>query len=285
MTAPAPCPVAAGPSPWTSRVARIAAVRVDAPDVRTFDLVARDGGLEPPFLPGQFNMLLLPGIGECAISISSDPAVASPVGHTFRAVGNVTHALARLGVGAEIVVRGPFGRPWPLDELRGRDVIVAAGGLGIASMRAAILALAARRGDYGAITILFGATAPERLLYAAEYAVWRRAGLDVRTIVDAADAGWTGPTGFVPALFDDLAVACRRTSLLGCGPERMMTAVADRAIAAGVTPADIFLSMERNMACAAGFCGLCQFGPAFVCKDGPVFRYDFLAPYLAVSHL
>lgn len=284
MTASAPCP-AAGPSPWTSRVVRIAAVRVDAPDVCTFDLVARDGAPEPPFLPGQFNMLLLPGIGECAISISSDPATPSPVGHTFRAVGNVTHALARLGVGDEIIVRGPFGRPWPLDALRGRNVIVAAGGLGIASVRAAVLTLAARRRDYGSIAILFGATSPGRLLYADEYDAWRRAGIDVFTIVDEAAPGWTGATGFVPLLFDELDVAGADTSVLCCGPERMMLAVADRAQNAGVAPADIHLSMERNMACAAGFCGLCQFGPAFVCKDGPVFRYDFLASYLAIPNV
>jgi NAD(P)H-flavin reductase len=285
MTVP-PCPPRPG-TPWQSRVTRIAAVRAEAPGVRTYDLVFRDGPGDYRFLPGQFNMLLLPGIGEAAISISSDSLAAAGrgVGHTVRAVGNVTEALARLDVGAEVILRGPFGKPWPLDDLRGRDLVVVAGGVGLASLRSAILHIAAHRGRYGRVAVLHGAKTPADLLCTADYAAWRREGIEVVTTVDAPDPGWTGRVGFVPVAFDALPIAPEATSVLCCGPERMMDAVVDRALSRGVGPADILLSLERNMACAAGFCGLCQFGPAFICKDGPVFRYDAIAAYLAVPHL
>lgn len=272
-------------SPWESRIARIVAIRAEAPEVRGYDLAFRDPGPAYDFLPGQFNMLLLPGIGEAAISVSSDPAAPATVGHTVRAVGNVTQALARCEVGAEVVLRGPFGRPWPLAELRGRHLVIAAGGVGLASLRSAICQLIADRDAYGSIAILHGARTPADLLYSADHAAWRAAGLDLLTIVESADAGWTGPTGLVPDLFANLDLAPGATSLLCCGPERMMAAVAARATADGIGPPDTFLSLERNMACAAGFCGLCQFGPTFVCRDGPVFRADAIAPFLAVEHL
>jgi NAD(P)H-flavin reductase len=305
-----PAPPSLGPSPWTAHVMRIVAVRPEIEGVQTFDLEFRDG--PPPggyrFLPGQFNMLCLPGIGEAAISIASDPRAAAPVGHTFRAVGNLTTALARLGVGAEVILRGPFGTAWPLATLVGRDLVIAAGGLGLASLRAAILHVASTRDDYGQVAVLHGAKRPADLLYTSEYDAWRKAGLDVRVIVDAVDpaaaAAWTGPVGFVPALLDGLALAPGRTSLLCCGPEPMMHAVVERAVAvaggaaadassaaAGAAaetaagPLDVWLSLERNMACAAGFCGLCQFGPEFVCRDGPVFRHDRIARFLAIRHL
>lgn len=283
--APPRRPSSPTPSPWQSRAARIAAIRPEGPDVFTIDLVPRDASAAFRFVPGQFNMLHLPGIGEAAISIASDPGVPSPVSHTIRAVGNVTQALGRLGVGAELLVRGPFGRGWPLAGIRGRDVVVAAGGVGLASLRAAICHLARHRGDYGSVAILHGAKTPADLLYPHEYAGWRDAGLNVFTIVDAADARWPGAVGVVPDLFADLDVDSGHTSLFCCGPEPMMQAVVARAAQAGIASGDVFLALERNMSCAAGFCGLCQFGPAFVCTDGPVFRHDTIAAWLAVPHL
>jgi NAD(P)H-flavin reductase len=289
----APVPASRGPSPWRSTVMQVVACRPEIEGVQTLDLVYRDApdrAAAAPFRPGQFNMLCLPGIGECAISIASDPRVPEPIGHTFRAVGNVTNVLAGLRAGGEVILRGPFGTVWPLDALRGRDVVIVAGGLGLASMRAALLHLVAHRGDYGSVAVLHGAKAPAGLLFSAEYAAWRKAGIDVHTIVDAADGiatapGWSGRVGLVPALFDQCEVRPGLTSLLCCGPEPMMRAVVSRAVAAGIGLLDTWLSLERNIACAAGFCGLCQFGPTFVCKDGPVFRHDRLAPFLAVRHL
>ena len=272
---------------WQHQATRIAAIRAEVTGVRTYDLVFRDAAVAANyrFAPGQFNMLYLPGIGEAAMSISSDPRAHDCVGHTVRAVGNVTEALARLGVGDEVILRGPFGTPWPLADLRGHDVVIAVGGVGLASVRAAILAIANDRESYGRVAVLFGAKTPAALLYDREYDAWRGRGIDVRVIVDQANSGWRGPTGLVTSLFDDLALDPARTGLLACGPEPMMLAVVRRAEAAGLSPARIFLSMERNMICAARLCGLCQFGPEFVCRDGPVFLYDRIAKFLAIPHL
>jgi NAD(P)H-flavin reductase len=268
-------------SPWHGRAARLMAVEDEAPGVATYHF---DCGAAFPFAPGQFNMLHLPGIGAAAISISSGPDAAT-VSHTIRAVGNVTHALARLQPGAGVFLRGPWGTPWPIDTLCDRDLVLVAGGVGLASLRSLIVALGRRRADFGWIRLLVGGRTPADLLYFREYPDWIRAGLDVRTIVDRPADGWRGPVGLVTHLLTGLDFDPRHTSLLCCGPEPMMQAVATAGVARGLASADIFLSLERNMACAAGLCGLCQFGPAFVCRDGPVFRHDRIAPFLAVRHL
>jgi len=286
MTAPPP-PLADHRDAWQHHAMRIAAIRDEVTGVRTYDLAFRDSraAARYEFAPGQFNMLYLPGIGEAAISISSDPADRSSISHTVKSVGNVTDALARLAVGDEVILRGPFGTPWPLADLRGHDIVIAVGGVGLASVRAAILAIARDRESYGRVAVLFGAKTPAALLYQREYDAWRGRGIDVRTIVDQADAGWRGRTGLVTLLFDDLALDPSRTGLLACGPEPMMLAVVRRAEAEGLAQSQMFLSMERNMICAARLCGLCQFGPEFVCRDGPVFPYDRIARFLTIPNL
>ena len=183
------------------------------------------------------------------------------------------------------VVPGPYGRPWPVDSLRGRHVIVVGGGLGLASQRTAILECARHRDHYASVTILHGAKTPAGLFYTAEYAAWRAAGIDVRPAVDSPDAAWHGHVGLVTELFADLAIDPARAAVLCCGPDPMMTAVARAAAGIGIAPRDVFVSLERNMACAVRHCGLCQFGPHFVCQDGPVFAYDRIAGYLAVRQL
>jgi NAD(P)H-flavin reductase len=283
-TASRPC---AAHDPWRSHVTRIRAITDEIPGVRTYELAFADAavGRDYRFAAGQFNMLYLPGIGEAAISVSSDPAEGSAIAHTVRAVGNVTGALARLAVGAEVLVRGPFGTPWPLDRVAGRDVVIVGGGLGLASQRAAIRGLA--RGGQGArrVTVLHGAKTPTGLLYQHEYAAWRAAGIDVRVIVDAAVDGWTGPVGLVTDLLAALPLDPRTTTILCCGPDPMMVGIAEAAVSRGVSPSDLFLSLERNMACAVAHCGLCQFGPLFVCREGPVLAYDRIAGLLSVPHL
>lgn len=272
---------------WTSHPARIVSIIEETPGVRTYELAFDDQSVGDAyrFAAGQFNMLYLPGIGEAAISISSDPAATATLAHTVRAVGNVTDALARLGVGDSLLVRGPFGTPWPIDRAAGRDVVFVAGGLGLASQRAAILQCG--RGVVGArsVTVLHGAKRPDGLLYPTEYARWREAGIDVQEIVDEGDAAWQGRVGLVTTLVADAVCDPARTTLLCCGPDPMMVGVAKAAIGRGVAPHDVFLSLERNMACAVAHCGLCQFGPLFVCRDGPVLRYDRIADMMAVRHL
>ena len=285
MTSVSPSPP--GHEPWLSHAARIVAISDETPNVRTYELAFEDEQIREAyrFAAGQFNMLHLPGIGEAAISISSDPAATRTLAHTVRAVGNVTDGLARLHVGDQLLLRGPFGTPWPLDRVAGRDVVIVAGGLGLASQRAAILQLSRGGGGPQSVTVLHGAKRPDGLLYTAEYEAWRDRGVDVHTIVDEADAAWSGAVGLVTDLIADVLPDPGRATLLCCGPDPMMTGVAAAAIGRGVASQELFLSLERNMACAVAHCGLCQFGPLFVCRDGPVLRYDRVAGLMRVARL
>lgn len=287
VTTPVAAPRQAAPDPWRSHVARILRITPEVPGVQTYELEFRDPRVRDGyrFAAGQFNMLYLPGIGEAAISISSDAAQPQVLAHTVRAVGNVTGALARLDVGDEVLLRGPYGRPWPVETLRGRHVVVVGGGLGLASQRTAIYECARHRDRYASVTILHGAKTPEQLFYTAEYATWRAAGIDVRPAVDQGDAAWSGHVGLVTDLFADLAIDPTNAAVLCCGPDPMMTAVARAAARVGIPSGDVYVSLERNMACAVRHCGLCQFGPHFVCQDGPVFAYDSVAAFLTVPHL
>jgi NAD(P)H-flavin reductase len=273
--------------PWRSHPARILGITPEVPGVRTYDLEFTDPRVRDGyrFAAGQFNMLYLPGIGEAAISISSDAAKPQVLAHTVRAVGNVTEALARLDVGDEVLLRGPYGRPWPVEGLRRRHLVVVGGGLGLASQRTAIYDCARHRDRYASVTILHGAKTPEGLFYTAEYEAWGAAGIDVRPAVDQGDAAWNGHVGLVTDLFADLAIDPTNAAVLCCGPDPMMTAVARAAARVGIPSGDVYVSLERNMACAVRHCGLCQFGPRFVCQDGPVFTYDAIAEFLAVPHL
>ncbi|MCE9632367.1 MAG: FAD/NAD(P)-binding protein [Planctomycetia bacterium] len=273
-------------NPWRSHAARIRSIVPESPGVQTYELefeevLVRDSYR---FAAGQFNMLYLPGIGEAAISVSSNPADRSSLAHTVRAVGNVTDALARLGLGGQVFVRGPFGTPWPVTDVIDRNVVIVAGGLGLASQRAAILFLMAERACRS-VTVLHGAKRPEGLLYGREYDAWRAAGVAVHTIVNEADASWSGPVGLVTDLLTDALRDPSATTILCCGPDPMMVGVAKAAIGRGVAADDVFLSLERNMACAVAHCGLCQFGPLFVCRDGPVLPYERIADLMRIPQM
>jgi NAD(P)H-flavin reductase len=275
------------PNPWMPDLATIRAVRPETPGVQTYELTLDEpaAAARYRFQAGQFNMLYLPGIGEAAISISSDPDAAGVLAHTVRAAGNVTQALARRGAGDKLGVRGPYGAGWPVAACKGQDVIVAAGGVGLAPLRPALYQLMRHRQDYGRVMLLYGARTPGDLLYAAEYDGWRQKGIEVETTVDIGDGQWQGNVGVVPVLFYRLRLNAPRTRLFTCGPEVMLRFVIFEALARRVKPEHVYLSMERNMQCAVGLCGHCQVGPAFVCKDGPVFSYRQMAPYLHVEDL
>ncbi|MEK6237389.1 MAG: FAD/NAD(P)-binding protein [Planctomycetales bacterium] len=290
MSTDAVNPSAGNPSavdPWLPHVARIERVRPEAPEIQTYDLI-----LEEPefaagyaFRPGQFNMLYLPGFGEAAVSISSDAASPHLLSHTVRAVGNVTDALARKSAGDQIALRGPFGVGWPVEAARDRDVVVACGGVGLAPLRPAIYHFIRHREQYGRIGLLYGARTPDDLLYTSEYDAWRAAGIDVSVTVDRGNDAWQGPIGVVPLLFSRLRIDPARTHVFTCGPEIMMRFVVREALSRGVGSERVFISLERNMQCAVGFCGHCQLGPAFVCKDGPVFPFARMEPYLNLEDL
>lgn len=234
--------------------------------------------------PGQFNMLYAFGQGEVPISISA--VKGRCVTHTVRDVGLVTAALTRLRAGASMGVRGPFGVGWPLEASRGRDVVVVAGGLGLAPLRSAIHELLQRRADYGRVTILYGARTPDDLLFAREVERWRgRFDVDVHVTVDAAARGWRGDVGVVTRLFKRASVVPESSTALVCGPEVMMRFAAATLLDEGIDPSNIWLSMERNMQCGAGVCGHCQLGPVLICRDGPVLPLSRLTPLMAVKEL
>lgn len=256
----------------------IARVRRDTHDVVTFDLV-------PPaerrsrFNPGQFNMLYAFGVGEVPISISGDPGNASCITHTLRAVGPVTRAMAGLKRGELLGLRGPFGTAWPVDLARGNDVLVIAGGIGLAPLRPVIYHLLSHREDYGRAAVLYGARSPKELLFRRELAAWRtRPGWQQRVTVDHAGRDWEGDVGVVTKLLAKVRFDPRETVALICGPEVMIRFSVFALRDLGVESARIFVSMERSMKCAIGHCGHCQYGPHFVCKDGPVFRFDRIEP-------
>lgn len=273
--------------PWLPVSARIQRVTPEVADTATYELEIADAAQAAAFRfrPGQFNMLYLPGYGESAISISSDAERSELLAHTVRVVGNVTGALARLGVGDEVLLRGPFGSAWPLAECIGRDVVIAAGGIGLAPLRPAIYHVIHHRSDFGKVHLLYGARSPEGLLYRQEFDAWQQAGIHVDVTVDVGDPDWHGHIGVVPMLLHRLRLDAANTRVLTCGPEIMMRFVIFEALAGRVADEHIYLSMERNMNCAVGFCGHCQLGPAFICKDGPVFSYAQMEPFMHVEDL
>lgn len=274
--------------PWRAHAVRIERVVPETPGVATYDLVFEDPEVlaRYAYRPGQFNMLYLPGIGEAAISISGDPGAPSRIPHTVREAGNVTHALARLDVGASLGLRGPFGSAWPVETCAGGDVLLVAGGIGLAPLRPVIYWLLRNRDHFGNITLLHGARSPDGLLYAAQYPEWRSRRLDVQTTVDRGTTDWSGNVGVVTVLLDRLALPRpEQTWVMTCGPEVMMWHTIQAALRRGLSKASMYVSLERNMNCALGLCGHCQYGPEFVCLDGPVFRFDRVESILKVHDL
>lgn len=267
------------------RMMRVKRVIRELADVVTLHLDAGGaGGLR--FAPGQFNMLYVFGTGEVPISISSDPAEPGSLAHTVRSVGAVTRPLCELRRGATMGVRGPFGTAWPVEEARGKDLILVAGGLGLAPLRPAILHVLSNRAAYGRVTVLHGARTPADILFRREIARWRgRFDCDVEVTVDRAGTDFRGHVGVVPALLDHVEVDPGRVVAMVCGPEVMMRFTARALEAKGLPREAIWLSLERSMKCGIGLCGHCQFGPAFVCKDGPVMRFDRIARLLGLREI
>ncbi|MDH4309174.1 MAG: FAD/NAD(P)-binding protein [Acidimicrobiia bacterium] len=254
--------------------------RRETHDTVTVVLEAPDGF---EFTAGQFNMMSPFGVGEAAISISGDAAATDTITHTIRAVGAVTDALCDLRPGDVVGVRGPFGSGWPKAQLRGRDVVVVAGGIGLAPVRPAILD--ALRDEAGSLSIVYGARTPADLLYTDEYAAWERQGARVEVTVDRADPSWHGDVGFVTTALERVVTGLSRPIAVACGPEVMMRVAAERLIGLGVAPTEILVSLERNMKCGAGWCGHCQYGSDFVCRDGPVFPYSDVETRFSVREL
>lgn len=295
------------PDPWLPHRATITRMHreLDAPSTSVFTIELK---LDPSpladayrFSPGQFNMLHLPGSGEIAISHCGPPPGTSRNAlepgsflHTIRAVGRVTRAVEKLRVGDTLGVRGPYGSSWPMPILENQDVLLLSGGLGMAPLRPVVYSILSNRTCYGRVDLLYGSRTPETILYADELEDWRHGGISVETTVDRItnESTWAGPIGPVTLLLDRRRSGSvytnfrpERTQVLICGPEVMMHFCALSAIKLGIPPSSIWISMERNMQCGIGYCGHCQWGPYFLCKDGPVLRYDQAEPFLSVKDL
>ena len=236
--------------------------------------------------PGQFNMLYAFGVGEVPISTSAGPDIGGSLGHTIRDVGAVSHALVRTEPGAVIGVRGPYGTTWPLEEARGRDLVIVAGGIGLAPLRPAVYHALTHRDEFASVCVLVGARTPADLLFVRELEDWRgRFDVELDVTVDNAGEDWHGRVGVVTQLIPRAPFDPENTVALVCGPELMMTFTARALVARGVPKERIAISMERNMQCGLGHCGHCQLGPVMICRDGPVFWYDAMERLMEVRGL
>jgi sulfhydrogenase subunit gamma (sulfur reductase) len=259
--------------------------RQESPTIYTLRLAFDGQPAAAPyaFMPGQFHMVYLDGVGEVALSIVSDPLDQHFFDHTVRPVGPVSEGLVRLRPGDRVGIRGPFGRGWPLEAARGTDLLVLTGGLGCAPVVSVIRYVLRRRADYGRLVILQGVRHADDLIWRAQFEAWSRApGTEVLLAADVAGHDWPWVEGPVVDLLDRVRLDPARTLALLCGPELMIEAAIAVLRGRGLRDEAIWLSLERNMHCGMGRCGHCQIGPHFVCTDGPVFRYDEIADLLGV---
>lgn len=271
--------------PWLPRPHRVIEVQREAADTVTLELTCVDGPIAR-HQPGQFNMLYAFGVGEIAISMSGDPADGSRLVHTVRAVGAVSRAIAGVTSGDLLGIRGPFGSAWPLNQVLQRDLVIVAGGLGLAPLRPAIYQALRQRSQYRRVVVLIGMRSPAEILYRAQLEQWRsHLDIELEVTVDRPDAQWRGHVGVVPALIGRLGLDAANAVAMVCGPEIMMRFTANALCEAGLSPAHIYLSMERNMKCAVGLCGHCQFGSTFICKDGPVLALERIRRLLAIREV
>ena len=263
----------------------VADKRQDLADTWTLELEPANGEGVAAFGAGQFSMLYAFGAGEVPISVSGGGKAGGRVGQTIRAVGEATRALCSLEPGSQVGVRGPFGNTWPLRDAVGGDVVVVCGGIGLAPLRLALNHLLENRDSYREVSLLYGARAPDEMLYPGELERWREGGISVATTVDSAPGEWEGRVGLVTKLIPEAGFEGARTTALICGPEVMMRFVSQALQDRGVPLDSTYVSLERNMKCAVGHCGHCQLAHRFVCKDGPVFPVGRIGTLLGVREL
>jgi NAD(P)H-flavin reductase len=257
-------------------------VQQETNDTFTLDLVSADGDSDFRFAPGQFNMIYVFGTGEVPISICGDPNRPNTLIHTTRAVGSVTKALWTLKKGDVVGIRGPFGSSWPVKEAEGSDLVIVAGGIGLPPLRPVIYHAFANREKYGKLVLLYGARTPDDLLFVKELEKWRATqNIEIAITVDRSLGDWKGNVGVVTTLIPKASFDPQNSVAMIVGPEIMMRYTIMELSARGIDNEHIYVSMERNMKCGVGLCGHCQFGPSFICKDGPVYRYDHIKDLLA----
>jgi len=272
------------PGAMVPRPFRLTARRQDTPDTFTMMLEPADG-VPLEFVPGQFTMMSAFGVGEVPISVSGSANVDGPLEHTVRDVGAVTHALSRTPIDDVVGIRGPYGTGWEVGDADGGDVVLVAGGIGLAPLRPAMLEVLHHRARYGRVVLLYGSRSPEDLLFTDELRRWENLGVEVLVTVDYGTTEWNGRVGLVTALIARAGFDPRSTLALVCGPEVMMRFAAAALIERGVPPTKVRLSLERNMRCGVGLCGHCQYRELFVCVDGPVLPFGEISGLLGVREL
>lgn len=275
-------PEARATEPMLPRPFRVTSKRYETSDTVTLEFEAADGGPPMSFTPGQFTMIYAFGVGEVPISISGDPGNPGTLVHTVRAVGAVTAAICALERGEVAGIRGPYGTGWP--EAEGKDLLIVAGGIGLAPVRPVILRALANRHRHFCLGLAYGSRSPSELLYRDELVRWTDdEDMNVQVTVDRGGEGWRGDIGVVTPLLQRLRCTTTETVAVICGPEVMMRVVARTLQDRGVAPENIYVSIERNMKCGIGLCGHCQFGSDFTCKEGPVFPYKDVAYRLGIG--
>jgi len=274
------------PDPMVPRIVRVHKRTRDLPGTVTLELEPADDAPLPRYRPGQFTMMYVFGIGEIPVSVSGDASDASRLVQTVRAVGAVSEAITLLKPGDMLGLRGPFGTAWPTEELAGQDVVVVAGGLGLAPLRPSIYHLLANRPQFGKVVLLYGTRSPDEILYRRQLESWRtRLDLQLEVTVDHAGGGWRGHVGVVTRLIPRLSIDVAHATALVCGPEVMMRFAGGALQDIGMPEQAIWVSLERNMKCAVGLCGHCQFAGMFACKDGAVVRYDRVRHLMALKEV
>lgn len=257
--------------------AKLREVTPETPDTVTYSFELSDGRGPADFRPGRFNMLYVHGVGEAPISIASWKH-EKLLKHTVRSVGSVTNQISKLKVGESLGLRGPYGKTWPVEAAYGKQLVIAAGGLGLAPLRPVILEALSELWRFADVKILYGAKTPQDLLYRYEYRSWGR---NFMATVDKGDENWKGNVGVVTTLFNRVEVLSDKAVAFVCGPEVMMKFTVQELLRRRVPEDNIYVSLERHMQCGMGTCGHCQLGPVFVCKDGPVFGYPQVKRFFA----
>ncbi len=261
----------AAENPYKSTPAKITDVKDESPNIKTFELEPED---QIEFATGEFVQLSVPGLGEAPFTPSSSPNVKKKMEITIMEAGEVTGKLHETPPGSTLGIRGPYGRGYPLEEMKDRDILVVGGGVGLAPLRSLLYMLMDKPEDFGEIKLKYGARTPDHLIYKDQLDEWDDSSvIDLELTVDEGDEEWEGNVGVVTTLLEEPEVDTEDGLAVVCGPPIMMKFTAQKLLDF-FDPEDIYLSLEKNMSCGFGMCGHCQLGKYYVCKDGPVFTYD-----------
>ncbi len=253
-------------------------IRIDTPDVKTFRVLTPDGVKPFEHMPGQCAMLSIPGVGEAMFSITSSPTNKDYMEFSIKKCGCLTEWLHAMDVGQQITIRGPYGKPFPVEEdLKGKDLLFIAGGIGLAPLRSVINYVRDNRANYGSVQIIYGARSMDDLVdYKEIIDEWMQdSGIEVNLTIDREQEGWDGHVGFIPAFVKELNPDLKKTVLM-CGPPIMIKFTLAELMGLGFEKTQVYTTMELRMKCGVGKCGRCNIGDKYVCKDGPVFRFDEL---------